>query len=266
MGDRAASRRLTPRQWRVLSFLALHGLATTVEVAVVAGVPRLTAHRDLTRLHGLGLVERRRSDEDRTHTWWYDVTAEGAGLVARDLAASGRPVPLELGRRRWNEADGLLFLPLIEASRQSPGRCELFGWLTTMDTSVWLRGHGLAHLRADGFGVWLEDGRCLRFLVHVDNARPSGLLSEEEQRTAGLEVLLAGYRRTDPAVPVGAVLVVARDADHEDHLLEDLARRPVRAPIAISNIDLLGRQWPNEAVWRVPGEDGTRQRLIDLAP
>ncbi|BCJ64109.1 hypothetical protein [Polymorphospora rubra] len=65
---------------------------------------------------------------------------------------------------------------------------------------------------------------------------------------------------------MGAVLVVARDTDHEEHLLEDLARRPVRAPIATSNMDLLGRQWPNEAVWRVPGEAGTRRRLIDLAP
>ncbi|MEU4641051.1 hypothetical protein [Micromonospora sp. NPDC023814] len=65
-------------------------------------------------------------------------------------------------------ADALLFLPLVEVSRRYPGRCELFQWLATMETSAWLRQHDLAHLRADGYGVWLEDGRCLRFLVHVD--------------------------------------------------------------------------------------------------
>jgi DNA-binding MarR family transcriptional regulator len=132
MGDGGVSRWLTPRRWRILSFLALHGCETTMDVAVVAGISRLTAHRDLTWLHGAGLVSRWRSDEDRTHTWWYKVTDHGIRLLSRDLSASGRPVPLQLGQRHWSAAHDLLFLPLVEVSRQKPGRCELFGWLTTM--------------------------------------------------------------------------------------------------------------------------------------
>ena len=33
---------------------------------------------------------------------------------------------------------------------------------------MWLRQYDLAHLRADGYGIWLQDGHCLRFLAHVD--------------------------------------------------------------------------------------------------
>lgn len=141
--------------------------------------------------------------EDRTHTWWYEVTAEGAEVLRRDLVASGRPVPLQLGRRTPSAADALLFLPLVEVSRRNPGRCELFQWLATMDTSAWLRQHDLAQLRADGYGVWLESGRCLRFLVHVDEDPVGDAIADWERRTSGLSGLLTGYRRSDRAVPVG---------------------------------------------------------------
>jgi DNA-binding MarR family transcriptional regulator len=260
----AGGRELTPRRWRILSFLALHGSATTSDIAVVAGAPRLTAHRDLTWLHTAGLVGRERAAEDRTHAWWYRITGEGTALLNRDLVASGRPVPLQLGQRHWGAAHYLLFLPLLEASRQDPGRCGLFQWLTTMDTSAWLRERGLAHLRADGYGVWLEDGRCVRFLVHVDPGPVGGAIGERERSTAGLGAVLAGYRRTDPVVPVGVVLVIAQDAAREANLLAGLVSRPLRAPVAVTTIDLLHQHWPHEQVWRVSPAGSARHRLIDL--
>jgi len=137
--------RLTARRWRIVSLLALYGSATVMDVAVLTGVTRLTAHRDLVWLHDAGLVDRRRLDDDRTHTWWYDTTDQGTHLLRRRLAASGRPVPLQLGRRRANPVHDLLFLPLVEVSRRHPGRCELLQWLAKVDTSVWLRQYDLAH-------------------------------------------------------------------------------------------------------------------------
>ncbi len=265
MGDRTAVRRLSPRRWRILSFLAQHGSASTLDVALICDVSRLTAHRDLVWLHEAGLVRREREAEDRTHTWWYEATADGADVLRRDLAASGQPVPLQLGRRPPSAAGGLLFLPLVEVSRRNPGRCELFQWLATMETSAWLRQHDLAHLRADGYGVWLEDGRCLRFLVHVDRGPVGDAVAEREKRTSGLGGLLAGYRRTDPVVPVGAVLIIAEDADREDQLLDDLVRAPLRALVATTVKAMLYRHWPSEQVWRVPGEDERRSRLIEIA-
>jgi hypothetical protein len=246
--------------------MALHGGATVRDVALVVDVARLTAQRDLAWLYQAGLVDRWRSNEDRTHTWIYDITPDGTGLLRETLTVAGRPVPLQLGHRTWGAADHLLFLPLLEVSRRQPGRCELFQWLATMDTSAWLRGHGLAYLHADGYGIWLEDGRALRFLVHLDPGPPSEVVAEHERHTSGLDALLAGYRRTDPAVPVGAVLVIADTPEREEHLLTELVERPVRAPIATSSKDLLYRYWPNESLWRVPGGDGDRRRLIDLAP
>lgn len=239
MGDRAAVRRLSPRRWRILSFLAQHASASTLDVALVCDVSRLTAHRDLAWLHESGLVRRERSKEDRTHTWWYEITAEGAEVVRGDLVASGRPVPLQLGRRLPSAADALLFLPLVEVSRRNPGRCELFQWLATMETSAWLRQHDLAQLRADGYGVWLEDGRCLRFLVHVDRGAIGDVVAEHERRTSGLGGLLTGYRRTDRVVPVGAVLMIVQDAEREEQLLADLARGPLRASTATTTINRL---------------------------
>ncbi|WBB69308.1 DeoR family transcriptional regulator [Micromonospora sp. WMMD812] len=263
MGDPVAVRRLSPRRWRVLSFLAQHGSASTLDVALVCAVSRLTAHRDLVWLHEAGLVRRERFEEDRTHTWWYEVTAEGTEALRRDLTASGRPVPLQLGQRPPGAADALLFLPLVEVSRRNPGRCELFQWLATMETSAWLRQHDLAQLRADGYGVWLEDGRRLRFLVHVDRGAAGDAIADHERRPSGLGGLLTGYWRTDRVAPVGAVLVVAQDGEREDQLSVDLVRRPLRAPTATTTMNLLYRHWPNEQVWRIPGEED-RSRLIEI--
>ncbi|WP_236648730.1 MULTISPECIES: hypothetical protein [Micromonospora] len=240
-------------------------MATTIDIAVVVGEPRLTAHRDLTWLHAAGLVDRERAAEDRAHAWWYRITRQGADLLGRDLVASGRSVPLRLGQRDWSAAHYLLFLPLLAAAREDPGRCGLFQWLTTLDTSVWLRERGLAHLRADGYGVWLEGGRCLRFLVHVDPGPVGEVIAERERSTAGLGTVLAGYRRTDPVVPVGVVLVIARDAAREANLLADLVSRPLRAPVAVTTVDLLHPHWPHEQMWRTPTTGTARHRLIDLS-
>lgn len=130
---------------------------------------------------------------------------------------------------------------------------------------MWLRQRGLAHLRADGYGVWLEDGRCLRFLVHVDPGPVGVAIAERERSTAGLGAVLAGYRRTDPVVPVGTVLVIARDAAREDNLLADLVSRPLLPPVATTSVDLLQLHWPHEQVWR-SATGTTRHRLIDLPP
>ncbi|MFI7518536.1 hypothetical protein [Micromonospora globbae] len=214
-------------------------------------------------LQEAGLVRRERSPEDRTHTWWYGITAEGTDVLRRALTASGRPVPLRLGQRPSGMADALLFLPLIEVSRRNPGRCELFQWLATMETSAWLRQHDLAQLRADGYGIWLQDGRCLRFLVHVDRGPVGDVVAEHERPASGLGGLLAGYRRAGRMVPVGAVLLIAQDAEREERLRADLLRGPLLSAVATTRRQLLYRHWPDEQVWQVPGENG-RRCLIEV--
>ncbi|MEU8159518.1 replication-relaxation family protein [Micromonospora parva] len=263
MGERGATRRLSPRRWRILSYLAQHGSASTMDVALVCAASRLTAHRDLVWLHESGLVNRERLPEDRTHTWWYEVTAEGTEVLRRALTASGRPVPLRLGQRSSGRADALLFLPLVEVSRRNPGLRELFQWLPTTETSSWLRQHDLARLRADGYGVWLQDGRCLRFLVHVDRGPIGDVVAEHERPASGLGGLLAGYRRADRLVPVGAILVIAQDAEREERLRDDLLCGPLRNVVATTTRQLLYRHWPDEQVWQVPGNIG-RCRLIEV--
>ncbi|PSK65771.1 hypothetical protein B0E53_02265 [Micromonospora sp. MH33] len=148
-------------------------------------------------------------------------------------------------------------------SRRNPGRCELFQWLATMETSAWLRQHDLTQLRADGYGVWLQDGRCLRFLVHVDRGPIGDVVAEHERPASGLGGLLAGYRRATRLVPVGAILLIAQDAEREERLRADLLREPLRNAVAMTTQQLLYRHWPDEQVWQVPGETG-RRRLVEL--
>lgn len=98
-------------------------------------------------------------------------------------------------------------------------------------------------------------------------SRPVGeVIAERERSTAGLGAVLAGYRRTDPVLPVGVVLVIARDAAREANLVDDLVSRPLRAPIAITAVDLLHLYRPHEQVWRIPAAGTARHRLIDLSP
>ncbi|MCX4386359.1 hypothetical protein OG777_05370 [Micromonospora peucetia] len=141
-----------------------------------------------------------------------------------------------------------MFLPLVEVSRRNPGRCELFKWLATMETSSWLRQHDLAQLRADGYGVWLQDGRCLRFLVHVDRGPIGDVVAEHERPVSGLGGLLAGYRRADRLVPVGAVLLIVRTPSGRNDCVADLLRGPLPNAVATTTRQLLYRHWPDEQV------------------
>ena len=87
-----------------------------------------------------------------------------------------------------------------------------------------------------------------------------------ERNADWVAALLNSYRRTDPAVPVGAVLVIAHSPDREERLLDDLTRRPLRAPIATTTRQQLHQHWPTEPVWQIPAEPGRRRRLIELTP
>ncbi|WP_406066972.1 hypothetical protein [Micromonospora sp. NBC_01638] len=132
-----------------------------------------------------------------------------------------------------------------------------------METSAWSRQHDLAQLRADGYGVWLQDGRCLRFLVHVNRGTIGDVVAEHERPASGLGGLLTGYRRADRLVPVGAVLLIAQDAEREELLRADLLREPLRNAVAMTTRQLLYRHWLDEQVWLVPGENGKR-RLVEV--
>jgi DNA-binding MarR family transcriptional regulator len=257
-----AGHHMSPRRWQALSFLAAHGGMTVLLLADQTRVSRVTAHRDLAALYAAGLVERRCSDEDRTHTWVYGSTPAGNELVAQRLRAAGRPVPLLPERRFPDVAQLLLFEPLVSIAAQQPDRCRLLRWLPRLDTSMWLREHRLAGLRADGHGIWLQDGMILRFLVHVESAR-----GEITSRAAGAELvldMLAGYREHDPPVPVGAVLLIMGSESRESCVHDDLSARPLQAPFATTTVKLLGRQGPTDAIWRTVGRE-ERVPLIGLA-
>ncbi|MGI5180551.1 MarR family transcriptional regulator [Dactylosporangium sp. CA-152071] len=253
------SQRTAQRHWRLLMFLGLQGSATTEELAQVVGVRRLTAHRDLTLLQGSGLVRRSRSDQDRTHTWFYRIADAGIAHVSEQLRDGGHAVPLHFGRRH-NSAAWLLFMLLVYEAGADPSRRRLYRWLNTLDTAVWLRQHHIAGLRPDGLGVWIEDGLTLRFLVHCDDPPSANSL---EPVLAATKVLHA-YREASRLPPVEAVLVIAADAEREQAIVDDLTTRPLGVAVAtVQQQQLLTEQGASGAIWRYG--DGDRRRLIELS-
>ncbi|MFJ1543338.1 hypothetical protein ACIODS_32880 [Micromonospora chalcea] len=74
---------------------------------------------------------------------------------------------------------------------------------------------------------------------------------------------MTGYRRADRLVPIGAVLLIAQNAEREERLRADLLRGSLRNAVATTTRQLLYRHWPDEQVWQVPGETG-RRRLVEV--
>jgi hypothetical protein len=255
--------RVSPRRRRILAFLAFHGVGRTAEVGLVAGVTRLTAHRDLTWLHRAGLVERLRSEQDSTHGWWYDITDDGVRVVVGEIRASGGVPPPGLGLREPSAGHHLVFLPLVAYAAAHRGECELLGWLGGVDTALWLRPYGLTHLHPDASGVWVERDRAVRFLVGVD--RGAGIWAPAEQQSvAGLDRLVEPYQRDGLVVPVSVVLFVLTTVEREQELLSVLDRDPLPVPAAATSVPLLKVRSPADASWQVPGQP-YRRRLIDVA-
>ncbi len=208
-------------------------------------------------------MPRWRSNQDATHAWWYETTPPGTRIAASAMAAAGRPVPPRLGARLPDAGHFLVFLPLVRRAAARPDTCTLVEWRTKMQTSMWLRGYELTHLRADGSGTWVEGDRAVRFLLHIDRdlARRPSLVKHD---TVEEDALVAPYRRGGSLPPAGVILLLLASPERERHLLADLVHNPLPVPTATSHAALLDEHSPAGAVWTVSGSTHQRRRLIDL--
>ncbi|MDG4762560.1 hypothetical protein O7632_00285 [Solwaraspora sp. WMMD406] len=129
-----------------------------------------------------------------------------------------------------------------------------------MEAAVWLREQGVPDVAPAAYGVWIENDRAVRFLLHVD-ADPPARATDAVRPSPG--EALEGYRQ---GVPVTAVVMVCSEAgERAIHTDAGVAGLPVAVAVATPR-RLAAVGSPAEAVWsRVGGDPGHLVRLIDLA-
>jgi hypothetical protein len=188
------------QHWQLLGLLAVYAVLDTGQVAELMFGSRPAAVRHLGVLVKAGLVWRFVFSNDTAHRAHYEASPNGVRLLAQRLHRAGLPVRVSLGREHRDQFEVNEFLlGLTRAARASDGAAWLYGWRRGADVVAWFHRFGIGWVQPRAAGVWLQDGRTVRFLLHVDDDTPAPL---SETRHRGPRTLCAataaprpGYRR-----------------------------------------------------------------------
>ncbi|MFY1673182.1 replication-relaxation family protein [Plantactinospora sp. WMMB334] len=235
----------------MLSLLAEHGVLHTGQVAMLMFGSRPAAARHLGVLARAGLVWRFVYDDDPSHLAFYELSTAGAEVLTARLRQAGRAVPVALGKPGPDVLVVNDFFVSLVAQARERGRGELFRWRRALEAAVWLREHGVADVAPAAYGVWIEHGLTVRFVLHVDHDEAAPITGSPAPPPADA---LTGYRHAPRGVPVTAVLVLCPTSDRQTELHRDLAAVPLPVPVASTTLDLLAEaSSAAEAIWRVTG-------------
>jgi DNA-binding MarR family transcriptional regulator len=257
---------LRERHWRLLSLLAEHAILDSGDAAELMFGSRPAAVRHLQALVGAGLAWRFVYENDSTHRAFYEVSTNGVRVLAARLSAAGLAVPVNLAAAHRDQfVVNEMRVGLVRAAKLSNGRAWLYGWRRGVEAAVWLHRLGVSSVQPRAAGVWLEDGRALRFLLHVDDDRASfysGTPAPPAVRA------LAGYRNGRTGVPATALLVLASTEERERELHRDLAAEPLPVPVAATTPERLYASGdPSAANWTLNDDDPAQLApLIDVVP
>jgi hypothetical protein len=251
---------LGERHWSLLALLAEHGALHTGQVVTLLFGSRPAAVRHLGVLFRAGLVWRFVYDDDPSHLAYYEASTDGVTVLEERLRQSGHAVPPVLGQPVAGHMTINDFFTGLAAEARTDQRGCLYRWRRAADTAAWLRGYGVSGVRPRAYGVWIEDGIVVRFLLHIDDAEPKPWSGDPASPPAEG---LAGYRLAARGVPATAVLVVHARPEREAALHRGLAATPV--PVATCTLDrLYAAPSAADAIWNVAGADDTFVRLIDV--
>ena len=253
---------LGERHWSLLGLLAEHGALHTGQVVTFLFGSRPAAVRHLGVLVRAGLVWRFVYDNDPSHLAYYEASTDGVTALEDRLRRSGQTVPPVLGQPvAGHMLINDFFTGLAAEARTDQSGC-LYRWRRAADTSAWLRGYGVSGVRPRAYGVWIEDGIVVRFLLHLDDAESKPWSGDPAPPPAEG---LAGYRHAGRGVPATAVLVVHARPEREMALHRELADTPVPIPVATCTLDrLYAAPSVADAIWNIAGAHDTLYRLIDV--
>lgn len=251
--------RITERDRYLCRLLHEHRVLTTTQIADIAFTGIRRAEQRLAVLHHLAVVDRfTRRSWSGSHPYHWTLGPLGAAIHAVD---EGRD-PDQAGWRsdtvdklaRSQRLDHLvgtngIFTSLLTAARHQPQRRQLVEW--------WSERRCAAEwgdlVRPDGYGIWIEDGYQLPFLLEYDNGT---------ERLARLTAKLPGYTEL-AAVSGHPTWILFR---FPSTARETNARRlltSTRAPVATAVLHQ--GDDPTGPVWApTTRPDRHRCRLIDL--
>jgi DNA-binding MarR family transcriptional regulator len=257
-------RGLTGRHWRLLGLLAEQPALNTGQVAGLLFGSRPAAVRHLSALVAAGLVWRFVYQEDPTHLAHYEASTAGLTALTERLHEASRPIPAGLGQTFAEQSVvNELLTRLVSAARASSGTAWLHGWRRGVDTALWLHGLGVSLVQPRGYAVWMQHGRAVRFLLHVDDNPPIPFGQTEALRVIDT---LYGYRDCPHGIPASCLLMIAATAEREHQLLADIAEDPLPLPVAVTTLDRLHTAAdPSEPIWALSGS-GDLVALIDTTP
>ncbi len=257
---------LTERQWRLLLLIGQHGDLNTRQVAALMFNSRPTAARDLRALVQTGLLVDYVFRRDSSHLAHFRISPAGVELLTQHLRATGQPIPIGLGERGRRDRDQLtandIFVRLVAHGR-STGRGHLYRWRHALDTAVWLRAHGVHGSLVHGYGLWIEDGTAISFVLHLDHGEPSPLA---QTPPAPPSKTLAAYARATSGVPFDAALVVTSTVEREQQLRREVTEIPMPLAVASTTYERLDHApSPADAIWSVTAAPSPRLQLIEIA-
>jgi hypothetical protein len=114
-----------------------------------------------------------------------------------------------------------------------------------------------------GYAVWIQNGRAVRFLLHVDDNPPIPLGDTEALRISDT---LHGYQDCPQGIPASCLLMIAATTEREDQFLTDLIADPLPLPVAVTTADRLHTAADvSGPIWAMPGTGGL-VALIDTTP
>ncbi|MBG0560769.1 replication-relaxation family protein [Actinoplanes aureus] len=269
---------LTARDRTLLGWLYDHGVLTTFQLANALFPSLDFCQRRLRTLHRLRLIARFRPQRADGGSYPYHWLIDQLGAEVVAAARDERPPRRDharLERRRWTSTRSLahrlgvnqFFTDLAGHARTHPGTqleqwlpeaaCRRIGTFAGSSDSVAVLAYQ-PRIRPDGYGVWAEDGRQVRFFLEYDTGA--------EQ----LDVLinkLAGYRELfitlEQAWPV---LFWLHSAARERNLRHRLDELPTMAPVLTGARDTAASRQltPAGPLWAVAGAAERRLSLGDL--
>ncbi len=251
--------RLTDRDRLLIRLLFEHRVLTTAQVCDIAFDSLRKAQLRLNVLYELRVVDRFRpfrGPELPSQPYHWVLDEAGAAVVAAEREEDPKTL-------RWRRERGLalattatlrhrvgcngFFTALLREARRTPSRRLGAWWSASRCAAAWGE---LAH--PDGYGVWLEAGRRLPFLVEWDCGTEPG------QRLAAK---LPGYRGLARlAASPTWLLFRFPGARREAEARKVLGRGPELLATAV----LAEGASPREPVW-LPIGGGRRLRLAELA-
>jgi len=253
--------RLTDRDRMLIRLLAEHQVLTTVQITDIGFCSQRRTESRLAQLYQLRVLDRfrplTRSGSAPFH-WLLDEA--GAAVLA---AEQGRAVSETSWRRDKAQAlrtnahlahlvgSNGVFTALIRTARDHPDQSLALWWPERRCAAEWGEV-----VRPDGYGVWQESGRQVRFLLEYDRGtEPLGRLAD---KLAGYAELLAAAGQPTP------VLFVFLTADREAQARRVLTPEALQVALPVATSALSPGQSAADRVW-LPLGARDRRHLIELA-